>query len=539
MCMKNKKEKIDKAVLCKIFKGCAYVLWFPLLLTVFTECLNGILTIVTADIFGKFADAVFALDFTLGVKNITILVICVVAVCMFVPVAGMLSDFFMLKKALQHDRMMLEFYLDKEAEKTRALEHGKWQYLLEDEPNTLRVQWMRVFGQLLALPVYGGYLIYCVGSVDRLLAVLMFILAMVRFTVPVVFKNKLVEYDKEEKNHNAKYRSFESDIAAQPYIVKNWKLEKILQNRMQELFVKYFCEKKSQQIVCQTLLEKVTEFVNSVTQLILITAGALLIIKAEITAGEFASMLVYFTMVQTILNKVGDIIQNCPLLMNAARMVSIIYQDQENVSGKKVEHVGKLTGKKISVKFSDKTVFENLDFSFTAGEKVGICGKNGSGKSTLCKILVSLLKGYEGIIVVDGENLRTVDMTEWRKKVTYVPQNPQVFRATVRENMVMGNKDVSKERMRKLIHAFGIDSIADRFIFTETELSGGEMQKISIIRGFLRNSEVLILDEPSNHLDKESVEVLKKYIEETKKTVLLISHDAMLLEVMDRRIYVN
>ena len=81
---------------------------------------------------------------------------------------------------------------------------------------------------------------------------------------------------------------------------------------------------------------------------------------------------------------------------------------------------------------------------------------------------------------------------------------------------------------------FGILSIADKMLSEESGLSGGERQKVSIVRGLLRESELLILDEPTNNLDHQSVLALKKYLMETKQTVILISHDSALLNEMDR-----
>ena len=70
----------------------------------------------------------------------------------------------------------------------------------------------------------------------------------------------------------------------------------------------------------------------------------------------------------------------------------------------------------------------------------------------------------------------------------------------------------------------------------DSDLSGGEKQKISVIRAFLKDSQILLLDEPSNHLDKKSVDILSDYISETNKTVILVSHDLSLLKCMDKYI---
>ena len=85
---------------------------------------------------------------------------------------------------------------------------------------------------------------------------------------------------------------------------------------------------------------------------------------------------------------------------------------------------------------------------------------------------------------------------------------------------------------------FGILSLADREITAKTELSGGEKQKISLIRALLKPSSVIILDEPSNHLDIQSIDALKRIIYHTEKTVIMITHDSSFLSLVHRQIII-
>lgn len=529
-----KDRKKENAIMRQIFRECASALWISLLFTVAAESLSGILTVVTANTLGEFADAVFVLDFSSGVRTMVTIVACVLTVSICSPMLGMFGDFSMLKSALRHDRKMLEHYLNKDPEKAVSVEEGEWQYLLEDEPNTLRIQWVKLISKLFVVLVYGGYLLYCSGNINFFLTIFMFALAAVKLTTPVFFKKKLAEYDKAKKQYSAKRRIFEADIINYPYIAKNWGIQKVLLSRIDDLFWNYFHENQSNQISCQVLFEKLTEFVSQFTRLLLIGAGAVLVINGKITPGEAASMLVYFTIVQTLLGQVGDIVQNYPLMLNAAETVFKIYQDAEVISGENVTSFSTLRGEGLYFAFTDKQIFDNLEFSIKKGEKIGIRGENGSGKSTLCKIFAGLLKGYEGNLFINEKEMHEVNKEAWRKIMTYVPQKPEIFQATVRENVMMGNRKVSKEEADRLLGEFGILSIADRKISADTELSGGEKQKISIIRALLRGTELLIMDEPSNYLDKESVEVLKRYITETSQTVILISHEEKVLEQTDR-----
>ena len=102
----------------------------------------------------------------------------------------------------------------------------------------------------------------------------------------------------------------------------------------------------------------------------------------------------------------------------------------------------------------------------------------------------------------------------------------------------MGDSEDNKKTVDKLLYEFGILPLADRKISNESELSGGERQKISIIRALQKKADLLILDEPTNHLDWESIQTIKKYITETTQTVLVISHDQELSESIKKVITV-
>lgn len=204
-----------------------------------------------------------------------------------------------------------------------------------------------------------------------------------------------------------------------------------------------------------------------------------------------------------------------------------------------MKHFSGIWGEKIGFSYPGKKVFENLNFEIMAGEKIRICGENGRGKSTWMKILCTSLESYEGRIEISDHDFRVINKTDWRKLIACAPQTPFLFHETVRENILMGNNKVGEEELNRLMREFGIRHLADRRMGEDTSFSGGEKQKISLVRTLLKDSEVLILDEPSNHLDQESVRVLKKYLQETKKTVILITHDTILSDVASRCIQIG
>lgn len=520
----------------KVYRECADTMMVPVLLNAANTILNGILGVVTANILGSFADKVFALDLTLGARDVVRLLICIAMVVFVAPAIGLIGDFIMLNKSLYHDNVVFGHFLDKEPEKEKRFDIGEVQYELEDAPNTLRIQWVTIMSKAAALPFCVGYLLYCAGKISWLLTGCMFLFSAIRLVVPIWFKEKMAAYDKLEKSYQAKRRNYEADIVSKPYMLKLLGIQKAANARIEELFQKYYQQTGSRYAACRAISDGLKEAVNRITMLLLLLVGAVMIAKRYVTPGEFTAMMVYLGVAQTILNDTGEMIQNYPLLKNAAERVEAFYQDMETVSGERISCFSGLTGENISFSYADKSIFQNFHFSVMPGDKVKISGENGRGKSTLIKIICSLISSYNGRIKTGNTDLKQSNMESWREMIAYVPQIPYLFQTTVKENIVMGNADVKEDEVERLMQEFGIRSLADRVITEQSELSGGEKQKISIIRALVKKSELLILDEPSNHLDQESIEVLKRYLCENKKTVILISHDSTMDDVVNQSI---
>ncbi len=446
----------------------------------------------------------------------------------------MIGNFSMLKRSLCHDNLVASHYLAKEPEAAKVFEEGELQYQLEDEPLTMRIWWVRTGSKALALPVCGAFLLYHAGSVDKILTAMLFVLAGMRLAVPALFRKRLAAYDKAEQAYLGKRRSYEKDIIANCLGIRLSGIQKPMMERLRRLYEEYYEKTDARRIVSQVLAEHSGDFAGRLSRLLLAAAGAVMVAAERITPGALAAMLVYFTVVQSLMENAGEMIQNYPLMMNAAAVTGNFYREQETTSGAAIGHIANIKGEGLGVAFSGREVFQGMDFFIMAGEKVGICGENGSGKSTFGKILASLIRQYYGTITAGNVPFCGMALEDWRHLAAYVPQNPWLSFTTVRENIMMGNFDADSGRAERLIDDFGLSSIADKALSGNDRLSGGERQKVSVIRGLLKESELLILDEPTNHLDRESVLVLKNYIRETKQTVILISHDAQLLDEMDR-----
>jgi ATP-binding cassette subfamily B protein len=191
----------------------------------------------------------------------------------------------------------------------------------------------------------------------------------------------------------------------------------------------------------------------------------------------------------------------------------------------------------------------HLSFTLRAGEVLALVGENGAGKTTLVKLVTRLYDPDEGRILLDGHDLREYDLFELRANIGVIFQDFVRFHLTAAENIAVGRIEARDDRER-VVHAAeqsgadalirklpgGYDQIIGKRWKTGTDLSGGEWQKIAIARAYMRDAQVLVLDEPTAALDaRAEYEVFKRFKElSAGKMALLISHRFSSVRMADR-----
>jgi ABC-type multidrug transport system fused ATPase/permease subunit len=193
---------------------------------------------------------------------------------------------------------------------------------------------------------------------------------------------------------------------------------------------------------------------------------------------------------------------------------------------------------------SGREVLRSLDIEVRKGEKVAIVGETGSGKTTILNLIPRLYDVTEGAIEIDGVDVRELKIAALRDLISMVPQEPLLFSATVRENVLYGRLDATPEEIEaatKAARAHGfVQELAARY---ETEvgergvkLSVGQQQRISIARAFLKDAPILLLDEPTSALDLRTEADFLDGLSDLMagRTVFIVAHRLSTIRNVDR-----
>lgn len=186
-----------------------------------------------------------------------------------------------------------------------------------------------------------------------------------------------------------------------------------------------------------------------------------------------------------------------------------------------------LTIKNLTKAYTDKVLFDGVDFSLEDGDKVGIVGINGTGKSTLLKIIAGIEEGD------DGEYIKGTNVV-----INYLPQNPEFEPGTTIYDYVIGHNQYVHDAFgiegeaKTILNHLGFEDINEK----TDHLSGGQKKKVALAAALLSKDEVLILDEPTNHLDNDMTEWLEEWLRGYKGVLVMITHDRYFLDLVCNRI---
>lgn len=299
-----------------------------------------------------------------------------------------------------------------------------------------------------------------------------------------------------------------------------------------------------------------TMFMQQMAGVLTIVFGVYKIIEGDLSMGGLIACYMLGSRALAPLTQVSGLLtryQQAKVTLDSINQMMALPQEQnpDERPLKRPHLQGAIEFRQLSFAYpeQEQPALHEINLSIKPGEKVGIIGRSGSGKSSLTKLIMGLNQPSAGSLLVDGIDVRQLDVSDLRHQIGYVPQDIQLFAGTLRDNLSSGARYVEDELLLQAAQKSGVHEFArlhpkgyelqvgERGL----QLSGGQRQNVALGRALLLDPPILLLDEPTSSLDNASEERIKRMLaEESKnKTLLLVTHRASMLSLVDRLVIVD
>lgn len=305
-----------------------------------------------------------------------------------------------------------------------------------------------------------------------------------------------------------------------------------------------------------TIFSTGTDFIINIFYLAMLLFGAYLVYTDKMSAGQLMSSLLFVNyVIQPIRRLINSIQQVQTGLAGIERFNQIMDMEPDiknSLNPVFLEDLqGRIEFRNVDFKYQDEDQYVLQDFSFTIepGRSVALVGETGVGKSTISQLIPRFYDVTHGEVLVDGVNVKEIDLYTLRKAIGHVQQDVYIFYGTIRDNILYGRPDATESEIieaakKARLHDFimtlekGYDTIVGE---RGVKLSGGQKQRISIARVFLKNPPILILDEATSSLDNITESQIQAALDELAqgRTLLVIAHRLSTVKNADEIIVLN
>jgi ATP-binding cassette subfamily B protein len=282
-----------------------------------------------------------------------------------------------------------------------------------------------------------------------------------------------------------------------------------------------------------------SSFIEKALTVTIVCVGAFLVFGGALTVGGLVAFnMLSGRVISPVLQLVGLLNNYQEVMMSVEMLGEVMNRPGENDGqrGLTPPLAGAIEFEKVTFRYpgTEKPALRDVSLKIPAGAMIGVVGRSGSGKTTFSALLQGLHQAGEGAIRIDGHNIRDIDLTYLRSQNAVVPQEPFLFRGTVKDNIRMGQPSATYEDVVRAARLAGADEFIQQLpkrYDTELEegavnLSGGQKQRLSIARALLRQPRIIIFDEATSALDPESEAVVVRNLKAIAKgrTTIVISH---------------
>lgn len=302
--------------------------------------------------------------------------------------------------------------------------------------------------------------------------------------------------------------------------------------------------------VIQSLFGSVGWAIFQIFQVVCLGFTGFLAIKGTVMPGDITLYQSYFA---TIVSQVSSLMSLIPTIAKGIESVNsigevLLEDDIEQNEGKEIikDIYGEFDFKDVTFRYNniDRPVLHNLNLHVDKGETIALVGESGAGKSTILNLVIGFNQVNSGEVLIDGHNMKDIDLRSYRKHLAVVPQTSILFSGTIRDNITYGVDNVDEVTLDEIVKAANltdlINSLPDGLDTMVGEhggkLSGGQRQRISIARALIRNPKVIVLDEATSALDSISEKLIQEALNNLTKdrTTFIVAHRLSTIKDADK-----
>ncbi|MFC1857624.1 ABC transporter ATP-binding protein [Thermodesulfobacteriota bacterium] len=305
-----------------------------------------------------------------------------------------------------------------------------------------------------------------------------------------------------------------------------------------------------QQIQIFAVFMPVIELLGSISIAVVIFYGGRGVVEDYISLGALVAFISYMKM---FFRPIRDIAEKYNIMQNAmasAERIFLLFDTEDKLpqpASTQVHQTGPETVLPVQGKISeigienvsfgylkDEIVLKDISFTVRSGESIALVGPTGSGKTTLINLIIRFYDPLSGRVIINGRDLKDVDVSELRSKMALVTQEPFLFSESIRNNIVQQNENISGAKLDDIINASNCKNLIDKLpdgldtVLSEggTSISSGERQLISIARAFARDPELIILDEATSYIDTQTEQKIQEALFNLMKnrTSIIVAH---------------
>ncbi len=288
--------------------------------------------------------------------------------------------------------------------------------------------------------------------------------------------------------------------------------------------------------------------------IIVIFAGGLQVAKGNITPGNIAEFIIYINMLTwpfTSIGWVASIVQRAAASQQRINEFLLTEPDIENPNHEIYDIQGEIVFDDVTFVYPDTGIkaLENVSFKLKKGERLAIVGRTGSGKTTIADLLVRMYDNTSGEIRIDDKNIQAHNLDQLRSRIGYIPQDGFLFSNTVTENVAFGKPDASFDEVKQYTKYASvyedIEGLPEKFETIVGErgvtLSGGQKQRISIARAFIKQPDIIIMDDCLSAVDANTEQKILGFLDNQlkDKTAIIITHRIYSLIEFDKIIVLD